>query len=76
MAKEHLLDTSGLKCPMPILKAKKKLLMIKAGDILQVISTDPSSTKDFIAFCNQTSNILISNEQKEDKFLFKIAKNN
>lgn len=74
MAIEHLLDASGLKCPMPILKAKKKLSTLNEGDILKIIATDPGASKDFVAFCNQTSNFLLSNEQKEGKFLFKIEK--
>lgn len=76
MAIKHQLDTSGLKCPMPILKAKKTLSTINTGDILTVISTDPGSVKDFIAFCNQTNNTLISNKEKQESFIFVIEKNN
>jgi len=41
------LDASGLNCPMPILRAKKALKELQAGDILRIVSTDPGSVKDF-----------------------------
>lgn len=74
MPQEHKLDASGLKCPMPILKAKKALSAINAGDILTVISTDSGSVKDFVAFCNQTNNTLISNTEEQESFIFVIKK--
>ena len=43
----HKLDVRGAKCPMPIVKAKKQLDQLVAGDVLEVIATDPGSVKDF-----------------------------
>jgi len=48
------LDTTGLNCPMPILRAKKALKDLASGDILRVTATDPGSVKDFEAFAKQT----------------------
>ncbi|MFY7974816.1 MAG: sulfurtransferase TusA family protein, partial [Rubrivivax sp.] len=54
------LDTRGLNCPLPILKAKKALADMVSGEILKVISTDPGSMRDFQAFARQTGNELVS----------------
>jgi tRNA 2-thiouridine synthesizing protein A len=58
------IDTRGLNCPLPILKAKKALSEMQAGEILKVVATDPSSTRDFQAFARQTGNELL--EQSQD----------
>jgi tRNA 2-thiouridine synthesizing protein A len=59
------IDTRGLNCPLPILKAKKALADMQTGEILKVVATDPSSTRDFQAFARQTGNELL--EQSQDK---------
>ncbi|HKF94667.1 MAG TPA: sulfurtransferase TusA family protein, partial [Gammaproteobacteria bacterium] len=41
------LDTSGLNCPLPILRAKKALVGMHSGQVLRVIATDPGSVRDF-----------------------------
>jgi tRNA 2-thiouridine synthesizing protein A len=61
---DHLLDTKGLNCPLPILKAKKALKPIAPGETLEILSTDPGSVADFAAFCRATGNELL--EQDED----------
>lgn len=43
----HKLDARGLKCPMPIVKAKKQIESLAGGDTLEVLATDPGSVKDF-----------------------------
>jgi TusA-related sulfurtransferase len=53
------LDTRGLNCPLPILKAKKALADMASGDLLRVVSTDPGSMRDFQAFARQTGNELV-----------------
>lgn len=53
------LDTRGLNCPLPILKAKKALAEMNSGEVLRVISTDAGSTRDFQAFARQTGNELL-----------------
>ena len=49
------LDTRGLNCPLPILKAKKALADMQSGEVLKVLATDPGSMRDFQAFARQTS---------------------
>jgi TusA-related sulfurtransferase len=58
------IDTRGLNCPLPILKAKKALAEMQTGEVLKVVATDPSSTRDFQAFARQTGNELL--EQSQD----------
>ena len=53
-------DTRGLNCPLPILRAKKALSDLTTGQVLKVMATDPGSVKDFQAFCRQTGNELLS----------------
>lgn len=52
-------DASGLKCPLPILRAKKALAQMESGAVLKVVTTDPHAERDFQAFCKQTGNGLL-----------------
>lgn len=63
------LDTRGLNCPLPILKAKKALADMSSGQLLRVVSTDPGSTRDFQAFAKQTGNELVGQESSGDDFI-------
>ena len=63
------LDTRGLNCPLPILKAKKALAEMNSGQVLKVLSTDPGSTRDFQAFARQTGNELVEQSQSGDEFV-------
>jgi tRNA 2-thiouridine synthesizing protein A len=56
------LDTRGLNCPLPILKAKKALAEMQSGQLLRVVSTDGGSVRDFQAFSKQTGNELVGQE--------------
>ena len=53
------IDTRGLNCPLPILKAKKALAEMASGQTLKVVATDSGSVRDFQAFAKQTGNELI-----------------
>ncbi len=55
------LDTTGLSCPMPLLKNKKTLSGMSAGEVLEVISTDPGSQKDIPKFGNKGGNTYLGN---------------
>jgi tRNA 2-thiouridine synthesizing protein A len=63
------IDTRGLNCPLPILKAKKALSELQAGDVLKVLSTDPGSVRDFQAFARQTGNELVDQTSAGDEFV-------
>ena len=56
------LDTRGLNCPLPILKAKKALSGMESGQTLRVVATDSGSVRDFQAFARQTGNELMEQQ--------------
>ena len=69
MEAQKELDTRGLNCPLPILKAKKALTDMPSGDVLKIVSTDPGSVRDFQAFARQTGNELLEQTSNADEFI-------
>jgi tRNA 2-thiouridine synthesizing protein A len=67
IAKE--LDTRGLNCPLPILKAKKALSELSTGQLLKVVATDAGSVRDFQAFARQTGHDLIDQQTVGSEFV-------
>jgi tRNA 2-thiouridine synthesizing protein A len=63
------IDTRGLNCPLPILKAKKALADMRSGEVLKVVATDPGSMRDFQAFARQTGNELVEQASANDEFI-------
>ncbi len=63
------LDTRGLNCPLPILKAKKSLNEMTSGQLLRVVSTDAGSVRDFQAFARQTGNDLVEQQTVGAEFI-------
>ncbi|MEJ7138931.1 sulfurtransferase TusA family protein [Amphibiibacter pelophylacis] len=63
------LDTTGLNCPMPILKAKKALAAMQPAQVLRITTTDPSAELDFQAFARQTGNALLAQEAGEGRVM-------
>ena len=72
------LDTRGLKCPLPILRCKKALAELQAGEVLKAYATDPGAVKDFQAFCKQTGHIMVALEETQESettvYVFHIQK--
>ncbi|MGA7801563.1 MAG: sulfurtransferase TusA family protein [Gammaproteobacteria bacterium] len=68
------LDARGLNCPLPILRAKKAITGLAAGEVLKVMATDPGAVKDLEAFCRQTGNTLVSSDTVGGEFTFLIRK--
>ena len=71
---DYELDARGLNCPIPILRTKKFLATMEAGEIVRIIATDPGSVKDFEAFARQTHNELLSSTEFEGEFQFTLKK--
>ena len=69
MDAQKTIDTRGLNCPLPILKAKKALSELQAGEVLKVLATDPGSLRDFQAFARQTGNELIEQSTAGEEFV-------
>jgi len=71
---EEQLDARGLNCPLPILKAKKRLHELDIGDVLCVLADDPGSVKDFQAFSKQTGNELLEFQELAEHYRFVLRK--
>jgi len=71
---ETKLDTSGLRCPLPVLRARKAMKGLAAGGILEVQATDPDSQQDFRAFCETTGYELLESRADGETFTFRIRK--
>ena len=69
MTVDKEIDTRGLNCPLPILKAKKSLNEMQSGQLLRVVSTDPGSLRDFQAFAHQTGNELVDQQTAGADFI-------
>jgi TusA-related sulfurtransferase len=63
------IDTRGLNCPLPILKAKKALAELQSGQVLKVVSTDAGSMRDFQAFAKQTGNELLDQQTQNTDYI-------
>lgn len=68
------LDTSGLLCPLPVLKARKRLSSMPAGALLRVFADDPAARIDFPHFCNEQGHELVSTDQRGTMLEFVIRK--
>jgi tRNA 2-thiouridine synthesizing protein A len=68
------LDVRQQACPMPILRAKKSLSGMSAGQVLKIVATDKGAPKDFVDFCSKTSNELLSSTEQDGEFVFLIRR--
>lgn len=68
------LDARGLKCPLPILRTKKALGTLQAGQVLKVVATDAGSVRDFQAFAKQSGHELLEHSSADEEFTFFIRK--
>lgn len=69
------LDARNLNCPLPILRTKKSMSSMTAGQVLKVVATDPGSVKDMEAYARQTGNELVGTAENNGEFVFYIKKN-
>ena len=68
------IDTRGLNCPLPILRAKKAFSDVQSGQVLKIVATDPGSVKDMEAFANQTGNALLASTEENKTYVFFMRK--
>ncbi len=71
---QAVLDATGLRCPLPVLRARKAMKALALGDVLKVLATDPGAVADFQSFCETTGNELLSWSDAEGGFTFLIRK--
>lgn len=65
-----VIDAEGLRCPMPVLKARRALAAMRCGQVLQLSATDPVSPLDMQHFCNQAGHEMVSSTEKDGVFTF------
>ena len=70
------LDTTGLLCPLPVLKLKKRIKNINKGEVIKIFTDDPAAELDIPYFCNETNNKILKKKQEKDNsgFTFYIMK--
>ena len=74
MTQPLILDAKGLKCPLPVLKARKAMRDVPAGGVLRVLTTDPGAVKDFEHFCKTTGHQLLACRDEAGVLTFEIRK--
>ena len=68
------LDATGLRCPLPVLRARKAMKGVAAGGLLEVTATDPSAVADFQSFCETTGDKLVDWQENDGVYRFTIRK--
>jgi tRNA 2-thiouridine synthesizing protein A len=74
MTWDQELDASGLLCPLPVLKARKRLKGMAPGEVLRLVSTDPASVVDVPHFCNESGNMLEDSYQEGEVLVYLIRR--
>jgi tRNA 2-thiouridine synthesizing protein A len=74
MSEPAILDAKGLRCPLPVLKARKAMREVPAGGVLRVLATDPGAVKDFEHFCKTTGHQLVASRSEDGVLTFDIRK--
>lgn len=74
MKADLIVDTKGLACPMPIVKAKKALDGLKPGQFMEVLSTDKGSLNDFTAWIRKANHELVQHTEENGVFTFLVKK--
>jgi tRNA 2-thiouridine synthesizing protein A len=64
------LDCRGMNCPLPVLKTKKAIVGLAAGDVLKVTATDPGAVADMAAFSRRTGHEILDQSAEGGEFVF------
>ncbi len=70
----EILDARGLLCPLPVLKARKRLSTMPVSAILRIEATDPASVIDIPHYCQESGNVLVSHDEQDGLFVFLVQK--
>lgn len=68
------LDVRGMRCPLPVLKARKALAVMAPGEEIEILATDPAARIDFRHFCDSTGHRLVATAEDGEVLCFRIAK--
>ncbi|MCC1481671.1 sulfurtransferase TusA family protein [Roseibaca sp. Y0-43] len=66
MTADDTLDTLGLLCPLPVLKARKRLKGLSSGAVLRVLTSDPAALVDIPHFCHESGHELVATQDMPD----------
>ena len=72
--RDAFLDATGLKCPIPVLRARRAMKPLEPGQVIEIHATDPSSVQDFKAFCETTGDELLESREEGELYVFRIRK--
>jgi tRNA 2-thiouridine synthesizing protein A len=72
MTDTHIFNAKGMKCPLPVLKARKLMKDLADGDVLEVQATDPGAPADFKHFCETTGHRLLESTEADGVFVIRI----
>ncbi len=70
----HDLDATGLLCPLPVLKLRKRLMALKAGDVMRLRADDPAAIVDVPHFCAEAGHTLVETKDDGDAQLYLVRK--
>jgi len=68
------LDASGLFCPEPVMMLHTGINAVEPGQVLRVVATDPSTTRDIPRFCQFLGHELISHAEQGEHFVYLIRR--
>jgi tRNA 2-thiouridine synthesizing protein A len=68
------LDATGLLCPLPVLKARKRLAALQSGQVLKMLATDPAAIVDVPHFCAEQGHTLLEQTQQDDVLIYFLQK--
>jgi tRNA 2-thiouridine synthesizing protein A len=68
------LDATGMRCPIPVLRASKEIKTMQAGDVLEIVASDGQAPRDFRDFCKEGGHVLLVNEERDGKYLIVLQK--
>lgn len=71
---DHEVDARGMRCPMPLLKAKQALRDLAQGQVLRVIATDAGSWRDFQSYAQLSGHRLLAAVQEEGVYCYLLQK--
>ena len=71
---DEKLDTCGLICPLPVLKARKRLQSMAPGQVLELEASDPASVIDVPHYCNESGNELVDSNHENDIYTYWIRR--
>ncbi|MEH6517688.1 MAG: sulfurtransferase TusA [Halioglobus sp.] len=71
---DHILDTTGLYCPEPVMLLHNKIRDITAGEILQILATDPATQRDIPKFCSFLGHELLAQDEVDGNYRYTVRK--